>query len=58
MPIQEHRRVDIFGAKSVDKLNIGGAGDGVTWPFGQVCLPSYVTIYVHASRVQSVTVTI
>ena len=43
MPIQEHRRADIFGANSVDKLNIGGAGDGVTWPFGQVCLPSSVT---------------
>jgi hypothetical protein len=42
MPIHEHRRVDIIGAQSVVSFKIGGAGDGQTWPFGQVsCLLEY-----------------
>ena len=35
MPIEEHRRSDIF--KNVEtKFFVGGASDGRTWPFGPV----------------------
>jgi hypothetical protein len=37
MPIEEHRRVDIFGVENLQrKFFVGGAGDGRTWPFGPV----------------------
>jgi len=36
MPIEQHRRKDIFGDISNGNIVVGGAGDGKSWPFGQV----------------------
>jgi hypothetical protein len=37
MPVEQHRRVDIFSVENLQrKFFVGGAGDGRTWPFGPV----------------------
>jgi hypothetical protein len=36
MPIEQHRRKDIFGDVSNGNIVVGGVGDGRSWPFGQV----------------------
>jgi hypothetical protein len=37
MPVEQHRRVDIFGVENLQrKFFVGGAGDERTWPFGPV----------------------
>ena len=40
MPIEQHRRTDIFGAKSTGIMSyeVGGVDSGSSWPFGQVTM--------------------
>lgn len=43
MPIEQHRRTDIFGAKSTGIMSyeVGGVDSGSSWPFGQVTMHEF-----------------